>query len=106
MDEHKAQVSVREVQGVYAIELGAKGSPLAAGGGVFILPPTKTSRWGRNHPTQCTAGLTGGVWPVRPCYSTTTSFLAVWAPLTRPVRPPWGGRSDRPRLGQTTISSV
>ena len=28
MDEHKAQVSVREVQGVYAIELGAKRAPL------------------------------------------------------------------------------
>ena len=28
MDEHKAQVGVREVQGVYAIELGAKKTPL------------------------------------------------------------------------------
>ena len=28
MDEHKAQVGVREVQGVYAIELGAKRAPL------------------------------------------------------------------------------
>jgi hypothetical protein len=28
MDEHKTQVGVREVQGVYAIELGAKRAPL------------------------------------------------------------------------------
>lgn len=28
MDEHKAQMSVRVVQGVYAIELGAKRAPL------------------------------------------------------------------------------
>ena len=28
MDEHKAQVSVREVQGVYAIEFGVKRVPL------------------------------------------------------------------------------
>ena len=28
MDEHQAQVGVREVQGVYAIELGAKRDPV------------------------------------------------------------------------------
>ena len=51
MDEHKAQVSVREVQGMYAIELGAKRAPLllegeylyshqpklAVGGEIFML---------------------------------------------------------------------
>src|SRR5512144_1345156 len=45
--------------------------------GSIYTPTTKTSRWGRNPPTLCSAGLTGGMWPVRPCYSTTARKLAV-----------------------------
>ena len=35
MDGHKAQVGVREVQGVYAIELGAKRVPLLLEGSIY-----------------------------------------------------------------------
>jgi hypothetical protein len=41
MDEHKAQMSVREVQVVYAIELGAKRVPLLLVGEYLYSHPTK-----------------------------------------------------------------
>ena len=41
MDEHKAQVGVREVQGVYAIELGAKRVPLLLVGEYLYSHPPK-----------------------------------------------------------------
>jgi hypothetical protein len=41
MDEHKAQVGVREVQGMYAIELGAKRVPLLLMGRYLYSHPPK-----------------------------------------------------------------
>ena len=41
MDEHQAQVGVREVQGVYAIELGAKRVPLLLVGEYLYSHPPK-----------------------------------------------------------------
>uniref|UniRef100_J3MSB7 Uncharacterized protein n=1 Tax=Oryza brachyantha TaxID=4533 RepID=J3MSB7_ORYBR len=97
--------------------MATKKTPLLLVGGVFIPPPIKYSRWGRNATILYAAGLTGGMWPVRPCYCATDRKLAVGA-LTGDVRGqagqtdveqsvrPTSARSDHHQLGLTDYGSV
>nr|AAK92694.1 hypothetical protein [Oryza sativa Japonica Group] len=100
MDEHKAQVGVREVQG---IELGAKRVPLLLVGEYLYSHPPKLAIGGEIPQSLCSAGLTGGMWPVRPCYSATARKLAVEV-LSEGPNGLAGGWSDRAcAAGQTGL---
>src|SRR5512137_558202 len=77
MDEHKTQVGVREVQGVYAIELGAKRAPLLLEGEYLYSHQPKLAVGGEI-PQLCAL-------PVRPCYSATARKLAFVALSEGPI---------------------
>ncbi len=117
MDEHKAQVGVREVQGVYAIELGAKRVLLLLVGEYLYSHPPKLAVGAEIPQSLCSAGLTGGMWPVRLCYSATARKLAVEVQSEGPIGlagqtgvewavRPASARSDRYWLGLTEYDSI